>query len=130
MPNTSTIDPQKVEEIFRDCLFRDGEDTTTHVRAEGISMTVGFNLERLESHRAEIESMLSELPEEFFESGGGGWSFLNACNDRHGNQWTGLQLRMDQLFQLGIAIGRVKYLLPREVWSVLPGGMPHLVVKI
>jgi hypothetical protein len=73
--------------------------------------------------------MLAELPDMFKESGGGGWSFLNACDDRHGNQWTGLHQRMEQLFQLGIGIDKVECQLPREVWPALPGGMPYYIVK-
>ncbi len=130
MTETLAIDPQKVEEIFIDCLFRDGEDTSNYVVAEGITCNVGFNPVRLESHRDEIEELLAGLPDEYRESGGGGWSFLNACNDRHGNQWTGLHQRMEQLFQLGIAIDKVEYQLPRELWNALPGGVPYLVIKI
>lgn len=130
MSDTLVLNPQRVEEIFLDCLFRDGEDTSSHVKAEGIMANVGFHPERLEKHREEIEAMLTELPDEFRESGGGGWSFLNACMDRHGNQWTGVHQTMDQLFTLGIAIEKVSFQLPREMWNVLPGGMPYLVVKI
>jgi len=68
------------------------------------------------------------LPEQFKGSAGGGWSFLNACDDKHGNQWTDLHLRMEQLFQLGIGIGKVKCLMPRAMWSALPGGMPYYAV--
>ncbi len=122
------INPERVNEIFMDCLFQVGEDTNNHIKAEGITRNVGFHPERLESYRAEIVAMLDELPDDFKESGGGGMSFLNACNDKHGNQWTGLHLRMEQLFQLGIGIGKVKYPMPREMWSVLPGGMPYYVI--
>lgn len=122
------LDSSRVESIFRDCLFRDGEDTSKHVRAEGITCSVGLHPERLQSHRNEIIGMLEELPNNFHERTGGGWSFLNACQDRNGRQWTGLHLRMEQLFQLGIAVGRVKCLLPRQLWSFLPGGMPYYVV--
>ncbi len=124
------INPERVNTIFMDCLFNDGEDTSNHVKAEGITQNVGFHPERLESHRAEIEEMLDELPDEFKESGGGGISFLNACNDKLGNQWTGLHQRMEQLLQLGIAIGKVKCLIPREMWSALPGGMPYYTVTV
>jgi len=30
---------------------------------------------------------------------------------------------------LGIASGKLSYLMPREMWKVLPGGMPYLVVS-
>lgn len=128
---TIVLDPNRVERVFLDCLFRDGEDKTNHVVAEGITSTIGFNSDRLEVHRAEIETLLDELPDEFkaSASGGGGWSFLSACNDKHGNQWTDLHQRMEQLFQLGIAIDKVKLLVPRSMWQDLPGGMPYYLVK-
>lgn len=128
MSTQTVLDPERVNAVFMDCLFKDGEDTSKYVKAEGIQHTVGFNPERLQSHKAEIEAMLDELPDEFKKSGGGGWSFLNACNDKRGNQWTGLHQRMEQLFQLGIGISKVQYQMPREMWSILPGGMPYLVV--
>ncbi|MDP2665599.1 MAG: hypothetical protein Q8P23_03110 [bacterium] len=128
MSTQTVLDPERVNAIFMDCLFKDGEDTSKHIKAEGITKNVGFHPERLESHKTEIEAMLDELPDEFKKSGGGGWSFLNACNDKHGNQWTGFHQRMEQLFQLGIGISKVQYQMPREMWSVLPGGMPYLVV--
>lgn len=128
MSDEPTINPERVNEVFMDCLFREGEDTSQHVRAEGIVHTVGFHPGRLEEHRAEIEAWLAELPTEFRAREGGGWSFLNACNDRHGNQWTGLHQRMEQLFQLGIGLGLVACQMPRDMWAVLPGGMPYYVI--
>ena len=125
---TEKLNPSKVENVFLDCLFKEGEDKSNHVEAQGIMTNVGFHPKRLESHKAEIEEMLNELPSEFQQSGGGGWSFLNACNDKHGNQWTGLHQIMEQLVLLGIGLGKVKFQLPREVWSALPGGMPYFVV--
>ncbi len=121
------IDPNRVKEIFMDSLFRDGENTDKHVKAEGIMCTVGFHPERIESHRAEVESMLSQLPDDFKTSGGGGMSFLNACMDKEGNHWAE-HPTMEKLFQLGIALGKVKYCLPREMWSAFPGGMPYVSI--
>ncbi len=128
MSNGSILSPESVKKIFMDCLFRDGKDTGRHVGAEGITTNVRFHSKRLERHRKEIEAMLDELPDEFKKSGGGGWSFLNACNDKRGVQWTGLHLRMEQLFQLGIGIGKVHSLMPRAMWSALPGGVPYYVI--
>ena len=125
----ATINAERVEVIFRNCLFRDGEDTREHVKAEGIMTNVGFHPVRLNGHKVEIEAMLGELPDDFKKSGGGGMSFLNACNDKHGNQWTGLHVRMEQLFQLGIGIGKVEIPLPRAVWHALPGGMPYYIIN-
>ena len=122
------IDAKCVETIFIDCLFKEEEDTSKYIKAEGIVTNVGFHPERLEQYRAEVADILNQLPDEFKTSGGGGWSFLNACNDKDGNQWTGLHQRMEQLFLLGIGLGVVKSVLPREFWKDLPGGMPYYVI--
>jgi len=111
-----------------DCLFKDGEDTSNLVRVEGIFSNFGFHPDRLENHKHEIVEMLNELPEQFHENTGGGWSFLNACMDKHGNQWTDLHRVMEQLFVLGIGINRVEYVLQRDMWRILPGGMPYCVI--
>lgn len=74
--------------------------------------------------------MLLQLPKEFQKGSGsgGGISFLNACNDVSGKQWTDSHQVMEQLFALGIGCNKVKCLMPREMWKVLPGGMPYYVV--
>jgi len=124
----TTLSAERVHEIFLDCLFKDSEDSSNPVKAEGIVTNVGFHPERLASHRADIEALLDELPDAFKKSGGGGWSFLNACDDRHGNQW-GQHPDMERLFQLGIAIEKVELLSPREMWPMLPGSMPYYIVN-
>lgn len=129
MPDTKILSAERVEAVFVDCLYKDGEDTSDHIPAEGIVSTAGFKPSKIEQYRDEIHNMLGELPDNFRSSGGGGWSFLNACMDKHGYQWTGLHRTMEHLVQLGIATGEVEYLLPREMWSALPGGMPYFAVK-
>jgi len=126
--NEATLTSERVEAIFMDCLSS-GEVTDEYMVVHGITTNVGFHTGRLESHRVEIEAMLAELPDEFHASGGGGYSFLHACNDKHGNQWTSSQQQMEQLFQLGEGIGKVKCLLPRSMWPVLPGGVPYFVIS-
>ena len=120
---------EKVESIFIDCLFKDYEDKTTFVKAEGIMMTCGFHPDRLQGHKEEIAGLLAELPDDYKVIGGGGMSFLNACYDKHGNQWTSFHRTMDQLFMLGMAIGKVSCLLPREMWDALPGSMPYYSIS-
>ncbi len=121
------LNPERVKAIFTNCLFRDGEDTSQHVEVEGITSNVVFNPQRLNSHNAEIVAMLDELPKQFHQEGGS--SFLDACVDKHGNQWTGFHQRMEQLFQLGIAIGKVKSVLPRDMRAVIfPRGIPYYTI--
>lgn len=120
---------ENVRTVFMDCLFNDGEDTSNHVAAEGIITNVGFHPGRLESHTRDIGDMLSELPDSFMANGGGGMSFLNACMTKDDVQW-GEHQQMEQLFQLGQAVGFVKSLMPREMWGALPGGMPYYSVEV
>lgn len=123
----SKLTAENVEAIFRDCLFREGEDTSTAIVAEGIMRNFGFHPERLASHKAELAELLLELPEQFRADGGGGWSFLQACETKHGGQW-GEHANMEQLFVLGIASEQAKYLTPRHLWRAFPGGMPYIIV--
>jgi len=73
--------------------------------------------------------MLNQLPDDFKKSGGGGMSFLNICIDKEGNHWTDLHQTMDELVTMGIACQKAAFLMPREMWSVLPGGMPYVVLS-
>lgn len=126
----SVLTADRVALVFTSCLYAAGvEDTPDAIVCEGILHTVSFHPGRVEEHRQAIHDMLAELPDEFKAERGGGWSFLNACLDRHGNQWTGLHPVQEQLVLLGIAIGEVEYCLPREDWAVFPGGMPYFVIK-
>ena len=76
---------ENVEAVFKDCL----NENDDHIMVRGITMNAGLSDVRVARHRADIDAMLDQLPEEFHEGAGGGWSFLNACNDRMGRQWTG-----------------------------------------
>jgi hypothetical protein len=127
---TEPLTAQRVNTIFMTCLFKDDEEASECIVAEGIMHTVGFHRGRIEDHRQDIHDMLAELPIEFKASGGDGSSFGNACLDRHGTLWTGEHPTMEQLVQLGIAIDEVEYCLPRDLWEVIfPGMLPYFRVK-
>jgi len=124
MKTELVIDAEDVHRTFIGCLNENGK-----VEVEGIMHTFIFDSERLETVNKKVKKWLNALPHEFFRSGGGGWSFLNACNQANGIQWTGLHSIMDELFCLGLGLKMVKCLLPREMWEVLPRGMPFYVVE-
>jgi len=121
------LTPAKVSEIFTKCLCTEVNTSEGVVEARGIGVA-RFYQARLEVNRSEITAMLEELPDDFKAEKGGGATFLNACIDRHGQLWTGMQPTVEQLFLLGIAIGKAKLTLPREVWPSLPGGVPYYTV--
>lgn len=135
---------ENVDRIFRDCLMKDDDPRMAElegitspeqfpdwlVPADGLTLRTGLVREKVQEHREDIREMLSELPDSFHASGGGGMSFLNMCDDKEGNQWTGLHATAEQLVVLGIATGFAKYALPREMWGALPGGMPYIIVNL
>lgn len=115
------ISSKRVSDIYNACL---GDD----VEVEGIiGFKHRFSASALAEHKAEIGQILAELPDQFQASGG--WSFLNMCNDKNGNQWTDLHAIMEALLMLGIMTDQAGYPLPRSFWPMLPGGMPYVVVK-
>ena len=122
-----TLTAERVKELFMRCLFAKDEDKTKYVKVEGVMITVGFHPERIATSKNVILAMLKELPDEFLASKGGGWTFLNMCNDRHGDQWTDLHKTMEQLVLLGISAGVAKWQM-FDMKSAMPGGMPYVLV--
>lgn len=114
---------QAVRDILAACQGTEGD-----LKVEGIVGYFYFNREKLEEHRQQIIDLLYELPTPFQMSHGGGWSFLQAYHDRHGNHWAE-HPTMDALFCLGIGLDVAGYVLPRDMWTVFPGGMPYIFIK-
>jgi hypothetical protein len=124
----STLNAKRVSELLVDCLFLDDENQDGAMIGRGIIHDYAFHPVRLEAHREEVAAMLADLPDEFHQSKGGGWSFLNACMDRDGNHWAEHHT-IEQLLALGGALGMAKILMPREMWKICPGGMPYFSVN-
>lgn len=127
-----TLTAENVEEVLVDCLYTtsecDGETTPRGaIIVEGIVRNFGLHPERLQKHKAEVQEMLSQLPDEFNEKPSGGWSFLMACNTKDGTQW-GEHRHMEALFVLAIGLGLAKWLAPRDMWKLFPGGVPYVTI--
>lgn len=127
---TEKLSSENVNSTFLKCLFKDGENAKDYKEGQGLRMRIGFNPERLKENEILITEMLNELPDSFKKSGGGGMSFLNMCEDKNGNQWTSLHSIMEQLVCLGNAIGKLSFPMPKEMWNVLPGGVPYLRIEL
>jgi hypothetical protein len=119
---------ENVEKIARHCFFKKEEKIENPVFGDGIAGRSWFHPERLEESREMIEKMLSELPDSFKKSGGGGMSFLMMCQDKNDRQWADLHWTMDALVMLGNAIEKVRFIMPREMWKSFPGGMPYVII--
>lgn len=120
---------ENLEKVFENCLFKEGEDTSNYKIGQGIMLKIKFHPERLKAAETEIAEMLDCLSDNFKANVGGGWSFLQMCDDKEGNQWADLHNTMDKLVCLGTATGKMSFMLPRELWSTLPGGMPYIVIN-
>ena len=120
---------QNVSEVFAYCLWREEEALPDNLEiSEGVALKASFNPERLKEKEKTIFSMLKKLSADFMQSGGGGMSFLNMCLDKNQNHW-GEHRNVDELFILGNAIGKAKFLAPREAWdSMFIGGMPYVLI--
>jgi len=112
------IDAERVTYIFTSSLSPDGK------RVEGITMDFGLKID--ERYREEVKGMLRQLNDNFFDDTGGGWSFLQMCVTKDGQQW-GEHRNMQELCCLAIALDLGKWLMPREFWRMMPGGMPYIV---
>lgn len=124
------ISSKRVSEIIRDCLYKeseikDGKPIINPIVVQGITRTLGLFPERVKKHEPEIVSMLKELPDTFSK----GWTFLNLCYTKDNEQWTGLHDSCEELMLLGMAIDKISYCSPRDMWDILPGGMPYIVIK-
>jgi hypothetical protein len=113
---------KNVDFVVRDCIG-------VGKPVAGIVHSYTFSPEAIKTNHENIRSMLAQLPLQFRDNAGGGWSFLQACDRRDGVQWTGVHMLMEQLFCLGIAADLAKELtsLPREA---LPGGVPYYVLTL
>lgn len=120
---------ENVERVFRGCLSDEKEgDNVRLVEAVLDNVKMAMRRDKLKFYQEEIQGMLMQLPRGFRETDSGGWSFLNLCTREDGTQWTGSHATMEQLVCLGIGCDKMKYLLPRSMWNILPGGMPYLAV--
>lgn len=125
---------ENLDAVMMACLYRpeeivDRKAPADAVKAASVVATFYFHPERLEARRADVVSMLRQLPKPFRKDEGGGWSFLNACVDRHGEQW-GEHAHIDALFALAIALGLGTFPLERGLWVTLPGGMPFFTIDL
>lgn len=132
--NEILLTSDNVYKIITDCLFDRSEVQEEDgipddaVLVEGVMLKTGFHPDRLEDHRSHVKDMLLQLPDQFFEFTGGGWSFLNMVQRKNNSQW-GEQKDADALLALGLALDLIKPLMPKETWKMFPGSMPYITIK-
>lgn len=125
----------KVHKLTEYCLYKEEELLRGPRRApddavvvQGIVRTFAFHPGRLTEKKGEITEVLTGMHDNFYKGSGGGWSFLQLCNDAKGEHWAE-HPTMEELVCLGISVKLVEYLMPRELWGALPGGMPYIAIS-
>ncbi len=134
------LDSQTVHDTLSKIIAAPGDLTPPQIKAakegnppagyhivQGVMLSVLVNDAKAKKQKETIRELLAELPDPFHEDKGGGWSFLQACMDRHGRQW-GEHPDIDSLICIGQAVGLLRMQFTRDMWKSLPGGMPYLVV--
>jgi hypothetical protein len=119
-----------IHDLFVGCLFREGEPTDGAVMVDGITAKFGFHPERVAEAREPLRRAADAIVTDGFrKTGGGGMSFLSLCETRDGEQW-GEHVNCQELCCLAIATGLASWCMPRELWGILPGGMPYVVFDL
>lgn len=124
------LSAENVQATMTNCLYGEIEKSQDDaIMIDGIANGFVLSKKKVENHKKDIESMLRKMPTQFRRQYGGGWSSLNACMDEHGHHW-GEQIHVEALFVLGMAIKKVECQMPKEMWPILPGGMPYYVINL
>jgi hypothetical protein len=114
---------QNVDTVFKACLV-----DPVDAEPRGMELTeMVMNSAYLDTskHTEDIKTMLEELDDDFRADMGGGTSFLKAAFTKENVHW-GEHVNMGLLFGLGNAAGLSKFTMPREMWGIMPGGMPYI----
>lgn len=124
----------EVKTILRSVLYnaeesKDGAPPADAVLVSGVVRDYGFHPQRLAASKPKVKALIDQLDPNFFiGSAGGGGSFLYLPFDKNGEQW-GEQIDAEELLALAMGLGMAEYLLPRNFWVVLPGGVPYVCFK-
>jgi hypothetical protein len=125
---------QKLNDIMFYVLFSsdeivDNKPPENAIIVEGITRKFCFHPERLSKKKEEVKEILREIPPEFHENTGGGYMFQKLCMDKNNRQW-GEHVDMELLCCLAIGLNLGKWVFPREIWKVLPGGLPYVCFNV
>ena len=101
------------------------DDANQTILVEGIAHSFVFDANLLASEKNHIEELLASLPTNFNQ----GRPFLEMYCTRTGRAWTNSPTTLEKLLALGMAIGKVSYTHPKNIWWALSGGMPYITIN-
>ena len=109
-----------VYNIFYDCLINNNEECD-YKEVEVISSIFRFNKDKLKQYKNDIFNLIEQLPD--MESG---IAFMNLYLKKDSTKWGSL-VDAEYLLALGLATENLVYFLPKEMWPMLPFGMPLIL---
>lgn len=121
------LNESEVNRLFNACLCHDElKNLNDHdiIHVEGIHHSANLRTKRIEENYDDITLYLSQLPDKFKK----GWTFLEFGVNKKGDKWTSHFETAEKLLLLGIAAGRVEYINTRNVWEILPSGLPYVKI--
>jgi len=126
MKDINKLTSQRVDELYTTCLSQSEENTAVTIK--GIILSATFSVANLNAVKEDIVELIMQLPEGAFKgSKDNGLSFLTLCHDKDEEQWTSFHACVERLMMLAMCIQRCVFLMPRNMWKVLPGGLPYLL---
>jgi len=130
MKTLTRLKTEPVGKIFKDCVLPRNNGGGLVINVPGITSTrvVFFDLAKLEEYRAEITSLVNQLPAEFKSVVGA--SFNGTNRNHRGDIWCRDETEREKLVQLGIALGIIELIEPRERWAYLPRQRPSIRIVL
>lgn len=102
-----------VQAIWDDSYYRNNDTPEQPVEVARLTGTISrFHPTRLERHADEINALLCDLPATSRQSNGTGLLLSHTLRRRGGVQWTDDEDVLIKLLELGVAIGKLIFLLP------------------
>lgn len=127
--NLKKLTDENVWEVYNKCICKRDELNNIAdeelVKVQGIINWYTFNRQALEQERKHILSLLSQVTYRIRH----GMSIERVCYNKRQEIWTGSIQTIEALVCLGLAIGKVEYLLPRATWCLLKKKMPYVIMK-
>ena len=127
--NRMKLTDDNVWQVYNKCIYNQdeqkNEESSDTISVQGIKRLYIFSLANLCEERKHILSLLSQVTRRSRY----GASMTQLCYNRREQVWTKNALTMEALMCLGLAIGKVKYLLPKESWSLLKNQMPYVIIR-
>lgn len=119
------ITPEEIDELMPEVMALPDVPEYLRLLIPVFDIVFPFDTDRLKEFEPQIRALLDRVSPEFLETDGRGSRVDRfPCLDS-----PVVGPRKEALIAMGLAVGKIKWLVPRESWeTVFPDGLPYLVV--